>query len=319
MKKNILLIGFGNIGKRHFEGIIKSNFKMNIYIIDPLISDIDKNIIKKNNSNIYTIEFYSYLVKFKFKFDLAIVATTSDIRSKILKKLLLKNKIDNLILEKILFQKLNHYNEIYNIFKTKNIKVWINCPRKFYEIYKFIKKDIKQSDKITIDVTGENWGLGCNSIHFIDLLDFFKQFKTYNIFNNNLHNKIYLSKRKKFFEFKGSFSLITNNGDIVNLKDDKSKIGNRIITITCKKKYIIDETKKTVMIINSSKKTLKKFNQSIYQSDITNIQINEIFSKNNSSLSTYKDSMKHHIPLINFFLNHFNLNSKYKRTLCPIT
>ena len=104
MKKNILLIGFGNIGKRHFEGIVKLNYKINIYIIDPLIGNIDKKIIKRNNSNIHIIEFYSYIINFKFKFDLAIVATTSDVRSKIIKKLLLKNKIDNLILEKILFQ-----------------------------------------------------------------------------------------------------------------------------------------------------------------------------------------------------------------------
>ena len=247
------------------------------------------------------------------------MATNSDVRSKIVKKLLLKNKIDNMILEKILFQNLNDYKEIENIIKTKKIKVWINCPRRHYEIYKFIKKDIKQSDKIIIDVNGENWGLGCNSIHFIDLLDFFKHFKSFNIINKNLHNKIYSSKRKKFYEFKGSFSLITNNGDILNLRDDKSNIGKKIITINAKKKYIIDETKNSLMIMHNPKKTLKKFNQSIYQSDLTNIQINEIFSKNNSSLTSYKDSMKHHIPLIIFFLDHFNCNSKYKRTLCPIT
>ena len=45
---------------------------------------------------------------------------------------------------------------------------------------------------------------------------------------------------------------------------------------------------KTLMIMHNSKKTLKKFNQSIYQSDLTNIQINEIFSKNDSSLQPIK-------------------------------
>ena len=53
--------------------------------------------------------------------------------------------------------------------------------------------------------------------------------------------------------------------------------------------------------------------------DDTNIQINEIFSNNNSTLSNYRNSMKHHVPLITFFLNHFNFNSKYKSISCPIT
>ncbi len=73
------------------------------------------------------------------------------------------------------------------------------------------------------------------------------------------------------------------------------------------------------MIIHNKRKTLKKFSQSIYQSDLTNIQIDEIFNNQKSSLTNYKTSMKHHLPLINFFLNHFNINSNSKRILCPIT
>ena len=32
--KNICIIGLGNIGFRHFESIVKSKLKLNIYVID---------------------------------------------------------------------------------------------------------------------------------------------------------------------------------------------------------------------------------------------------------------------------------------------
>ena len=319
MKKNVLIAGFGSIGKRHFEGLLKSNFDINLYIIEPFLTKRDFSKLTKKYLNINSIRTFSYIINFKVEFDLAIISTNSNIRSKILRKIISKNYVKNLILEKILFQKYTDYNEILRLLKNKKINTWVNCPRRIYEFYKFVKKNILANEKIIMDVSGSNWGICCNSIHFIDLLDFFKKFESYKISKNNLDKKIYNSKRKNFFEFKGNFSLITNKGDILNIYDEKSKNDQKIILIYNKKKYIIDETKKTVIIIHNKRKKLKKFSQSIYQSDLTNIQIDEIFNNQKSSLTNYKTSMKHHLPLINFFLNHFNINSNSKRILCPIT
>ena len=319
MHKNILLVGFGNLGKRHFQGILKLNYLINLYIIDPNLTFDEKKNIKKKYKNIILLKTFSYIVKFKIKFDLSIISTNADIRAKILKKLLSKNKIKNILLEKILFQKIKDYYAIHHLLKAKKIKVWVNCPRRNYDIYKFVKKNINKENNITIDVKGDNWGIGCNSIHFIDLLHYLRKFDSYKIDNNKLYKIIYSSKRKNFYEFKGDFSLITDRGDKLNISDIKRKERKRIISIYSKKKYIIDENKNSLMIIDKSKKILKKFTQSIYQSDLTNIQIDEIFSRKKSSLIDYNSSMKQHLPLISFFLKHYNLITKSKKDSCPIT
>ena len=48
MEKNVLIAGFGSIGKRHFEGLIKSNFDINLYIIEPFLTKKDFSKLKKN-------------------------------------------------------------------------------------------------------------------------------------------------------------------------------------------------------------------------------------------------------------------------------
>ena len=75
--------------------------------------------------------------------------------------------------------------------------------------------------------------------------------------------------------------MITDRGDKLNISDIKRKERKRIISIYSKK-YIIDENKNSLMIIDKSK-DIEKITQSIYQSDLTNIQIDEIFSRKKSS------------------------------------
>ena len=47
MHKNILLVGFGNLGKRHFQGILKLNYLINLYIVDPNLTFDEKKKYKK--------------------------------------------------------------------------------------------------------------------------------------------------------------------------------------------------------------------------------------------------------------------------------
>ena len=99
MKKNVLIAGFGSIGKRHFEGLLKSNFDINLYIVEPFLTKRDFSKLTKKYLNINSIRTFSYIINFKVEFDLAIISTNSNIRSKILRKIISKNYVKNLILE----------------------------------------------------------------------------------------------------------------------------------------------------------------------------------------------------------------------------
>ena len=59
------------------------------------------------------------------------------------------------------------------------------------------------------------WGLGCNTIHFLDLFGFFLKTNKIKVSHSNLDNKIYKSKREGYLEFKGSLELTFNNTNTV--------------------------------------------------------------------------------------------------------
>ena len=57
----------------------------------------------------------------------------------------------------------------------------------------------------------------------------------------------------------------------------------------------------------------------IYQSDITHLYVQQLLDTQNCDLTPYEESVKHHIPLLKVFLNHYNTVNKTKIKFCPIT
>ena len=45
-------------------------------------------------------------------------------------------------------------------------------PEEFLSFYKLLNKKSKNANKINIHVKGSNWGMACNTIHFLDLFSF---------------------------------------------------------------------------------------------------------------------------------------------------
>jgi hypothetical protein len=135
---NIALIGAGQLGSRHLQGLAKIQFLSKIYVIDP---------------------------------DVQALELARD-RAAIIKSVLSKCAVRNFIFEKILFQKEKDYFEISELLKQKGINAWVNCPRRLFNGFRLLKELFSKNEPIFLSVTGGNWGLGCNSIHFIDLFAF---------------------------------------------------------------------------------------------------------------------------------------------------
>ena len=69
-----------------------------------------------------------------------------------------------------MFQKEEEFDIALNWFVEKNIRAWVNCPRRLFNIYQKIKNEIIDEDIITMTVFGGEWGLACNAIHYIDFV-----------------------------------------------------------------------------------------------------------------------------------------------------
>ena len=325
MMNKIILIGAGQLGSRHLQGIAKSNIDISIEVVEPF--EKSREIAKKRyeeiekNPKIKSIDFFESIDQLSDTLDVVIIATNADVRSKIIKELLLKKKVKNLILEKVLFQREEEYHEIEKLLGETSTKCWVNHPRRTFPFYQTLKNEIKDCEQISYMVQGGAWGLGCNGLHFIDHLSFLSDSADLKIDNDFLHPHVYEAKRADYVEFNGLLKGRIGN-HIFALYSDKEPVPVSVTITTDTLTAFIDESNGYARIARKSKDWEWEASQQkivYFQSELTNIVVDEIISTGSCALPTYDEAMKLHIPFIQALLSHMESVNNQVYTLCPIT
>ena len=113
---NIAIIGSGQLGSRHLQGIKISDLSLNIEVVDSNIDALkiaeDRYNQIEGNQYIKKVSFLSSIEELSDRLDLVIIATSSAPRFTITKHLIEKRQVSNLIFEKVLFQ--NEESSIYH-------------------------------------------------------------------------------------------------------------------------------------------------------------------------------------------------------------
>ena len=320
----IAIIGAGQIGSRHLQAISLIDRDVNIKVVDP--SNEALNIASQRykemetNAHIHSMDFINSLEKLENELDVVIVATNADVRRKVIEKLLERVSVKYFILEKVLFQKIEDYQAINNLLKAKKCKAWVNFARRMWPFYQQLKRELIGEEIIEISIYGSNWGLGCNGIHFIDLLAFLTEETDIKIDTNKLENILIDSKRNGFKELKGTLKIHTGRGDTLVLNDrDEYDDNLKISILNGNIQYDIFESKGLVIKhISDNKPHEEKFSIP-FQSEMTGQLVDQIFDTGESDLTPYDECMKYHIPMLDAFNNHISKVTGKTVTVCPIT
>jgi len=297
--KNIIICGCGNIGLRHAQGLAKSKYKINLFLIDKSQKKINfliKNLNK--NKNLKVVYQSKKIEKINKRINLLILSTDALKRYELLKRILIFNQVEYIILEKFVFLKKKHFKNILSL----NKKIWVNTPNRLYKSYRKLKKQLKNKN-INMEVSGNRWNMASNIIHYLDLFHFFNNFKKIKSQEIALDKKIFDSKRKGYKEISGSIKLYTERNNLILFKDSRNikHNGVRVKIFNKHQNYLIDE--KMGLCINGHKKTNFKIP---FQSNLTNKYVDKIFSTGRCDLPKLKISSYLHIIIINI-LNNFTL------------
>jgi hypothetical protein len=325
MGKKIVIIGAGQLGSRHLQGVAQSSFDISIEVVEPfessrVIAEERYNQIK-NRSKVEKIEFYDSIDKLSNDIDLAIVATSSDVRSKVIRELLSKKNVDNLVLEKVLFQTIEDYASIEQLLDKTNTRCWVNHPRRMFPVYKQLKQELQSANQISYNFQGGNWGLACNSLHFIDHLSYFADSTKLTLDGRFLDNKIYDSKRKGFIEFNGLLSGKVANHTL-SLYSNPAATPSIFSIVSDILIANIDEAKGILVISkkeNNWEEEIRKEKIVYFQSELSSILIEDILISNKCLLPTFKEAMELHVPYIQCLLKKMDKINGKKNKLCPIT
>jgi len=322
MFHKVILIGAGNLGSRHLQGLALVNIKLKIFVVD--ISDSNLKLAKErfqlvNEKGKHDAIFTNSLNNInETYFDIAIVATNSNVRFEISKSLLKVKTVKFLILEKVLFQKLDEYDDFKYFSSNFNTNIFVNCARRLNEFYKKISDVDFGTENIKMEVSGNSWSMGCNSIHFVDLFNYLTNL-TPKKWENNLDDKIIKSKRSGFIEFTGELFSKDKNGNQLRLISNRKLNSSLVIKISNSKlKYTIEEDSNKVIF--QKKDFLKTDEIHIdFQSKLTNKVVESLINFETCNLPTYEVSSRLHKPLIKVMKDHFNKINNTNFDYCPIT
>jgi predicted dehydrogenase len=323
----IILVGAGQLGSRHLQGLSKLDLYTDITVIDPntqALSTAQARLEEVGGSRyIKKINFASSLDKVELtEATLAIIATTADFRLGTTRSLLEKMRIKNILFEKVLCQSNKEINEISHLVQLNNANAWVNCPRRVYPFYSELKQLFSQENPITYYLDGGEWGLACNAIHFLDHIAFLIGKSAFEIDGNRLDQGFVKSKREKFIELTGSLTGFFADGSEFVLHSRRGSQAPHIIYIQSKEfQIIIDETRGQARI--AEKDTDWQWRQVDFrlpfQSELTHIVVRDILTKGRCDLTTLEESCRIHSPFLEVILCHLNKDCVDLLNACPIT
>ena len=324
--KNIFIIGAGQLGSRHLQALKNSNNSLNVFIIDP--SSESLNIANERYESMpgidnNTVSYSKSLndINCNNKIDIVIIATAANVRANVTRDLLDKFEVKTIVFEKILFQKREDYSIILELLKSKNVKSYVNCPMRMMSFYKEIQSSFKGT-KFTYMVSGSQYGLVTNLIHYIDHMAFLNQSIDYTCNANLLENNIFESKRKGFYELNGTFNVYFKNGTQgIFSCESKGNLPGVVQAFNENVHFISRESEGKVLISrkeNDWKWEELEFNIP-YQSELTAILVEDILMNDSCSLPSYEESIKLHLPYLDSILELINSNSQNKFDHYPFT
>ncbi len=320
--KKIALIGAGQLGSRHLQGLAKSEMEISIEVVEPF--EGSRNIAKQRYEEVPTnnkINFYENIAQLSAELDLVIVATNADVRFNVVKELLENKKVANLVLEKVLFQKIEEYKKVEMLLENRTTKCWVNHPRRMFPFYKTLKEKLSNSNNINFSVSGAAWGLGCNGIHFLDSFSYLANEENIVLDSTFLDKKLNETKRAGFKEINGkivgklnnhSFTIDSFAGNVSPVQYNITSDTLNILIDESNGWYRISEKANNWRVENKEEKIV------YFQSELTNVLIEDIFN-DKCFLPTYNESMNLHIKYVDLIISHINSFSDIKYDFCPIT
>ena len=304
---NSLVVGLGNTGLRHVQGLSKLDEKnINIYLFDISKQYLLKfkneiNDLKKKVNFIFISKDFESIKNINF--DITIISTTADSRVKLL--LLIINKINTklILLEKPICNSINDLNLLKSISSKK---IFINYPKRYCDWHIKIKNKIQKDyphEILNVLITGKKWGIACNISHFVDLINMWTKCHPLSVNTSHL-GSWKNSKRKGFYELEGSIQIFFENSHKLELSsEDKyddlkisicNKLNKKICTIDYEKGYAKFEDKETI------------YGKIKFQSELTNELYTILTKEKKHDICNLDLAVKCYDKILKSLIDHWN-------------
>lgn len=299
---SVKIIGAGQLGSRHLQALHAVKTPLYIEVIDPSPASLavarERYEVLGENS-IHRISFLPKLSGGQ-PTDIAIVATSSNVRRKVVQELLSVTPVKFAILEKLLFDVREDYAAVASLLDRSVTRAWVNCPMRVMPVYERIRANL-QGAPVSYRVTGSQFGLVTNAIHYIDHVCHLTSCTDYQLVTDGLDKTPIASKRAGFLEFNGTLIARFTDGsqlEVVCYPNGNAPVVVEIFNAT--QRYIVRESEGKLWSSSCAAGWTWQQEDALipYQSQITAGVVDSLLATGECGLAPYSVSAKLHLALL---------------------
>jgi len=319
MKYKILIVGAGQLGSRYLQGLSNCYLDLHITVVDSSADSLERassrwDEVSEKSVREHEVSFFSSMPEYGAFFDLLIIATSASGRAKLILECTELFDIRYLIIEKVLAQSSSELDMIDDALYGR-VGVWVNTPRRISKWYQQLRSVFVIQEPVNCSVIGGDWGLACNSIHFLDLMAWCTGKDLVRVDTGLLASAWHESKRSGYFEVYGELMAYYADGSTLKLIS-KEKHEAVMISLQCGGvEWQISESVGTA--VNSDGKAFS--GKLEFQSELTGPLVESILQTGTCGLPTLHESLGVHKPFILSMVDHWNSTMTEKRTEVPLT
>lgn len=323
MTKNVAIVGAGQLGSRHLQGLALCDTPLAIYLVDPSPASLE--VARERYGAMpapvsHSLSTVARVADLPADLELVIVACTANYRFGVYKDLLEHTRAKTILLEKVLFQDLDEYPAALELDAASETKTIVNLAKRFWPFFHQLRDGVMQKDHLEIAITGSMWGLGCNAVHHVDICEFIWGCRGQTMVD--LDPKVIDSKRPGFHEFTGRIETRQPGGG--RLTQVSWATGNAPFMITARAPEmtrIWDVTNSRLYSADASTNwTFAETSmQAPFQSNLTTTVVNDVLAHRACNLPDLATSAASHVETLTGILDAARIHGHDFGRICPVT
>ncbi len=216
MSYRVLIVGCGQLGGRHAQALAGLDLCREIVVVDPVAQSLvwgQARVREVGDADpMIRWQWKDTLASVEENFDLVVIATQAAGRVALIKQIAAKFGAKTFLIEKIVAQSIADYEDLIAFAHAQNLKIWVNCKSRAYQVHKRIKSLLPVKEPVIYMASGGNHGLANNGVHHADLFMFFDESPVMESFGSHIDPVVHSSKRIGNMDLSGSLCGATTKG-----------------------------------------------------------------------------------------------------------
>lgn len=318
MKYKVLIVGAGQLGSRYLQGLSKVDFPLDI-----IVSDVSPESLLRAETRwhevsgdkpLHQVKYICGLLGIPLEIDLAIIATSADVRPSVVSQLAENIVVRYWLLEKVLAQSESDLDVITSVLGVKT-NVWVNTPRRMMNWFRELKEVTTHRTPVICTIDGFDWGLACNAVHYLDFMTWWTGESVIDIQTEQLAAQWHRAKRPGNWEVYGTLIANFGGGSELILHCKSEPTPRTMILGTVDSQWLIHELDGIALRSDG----LSLPGRLEFQSEMTGALVESILTTGTCSLPSLSESVALHRPLLSALLAHWKSTMPDQLSYVPIT